>query len=156
MAPKGRNKSRTVKNALGAATAGTVAAGVGLAAYEADEHNRVKRRSQKKREQSRQEKRTKALARTNATKTATAKMELDRITKINPKDLSTRDRKIRQELIKRQKNIIKGAKPETLAKAAARLGLRSIPGVGAFLTAVSSTPAGQGSARFGPGSKKNK
>ena len=156
MAPKGRNKSRTVKNALGAAAVGTVAAGAGLAAYEADEHNRVKRRSRKKREQSRQEKRTKVLARTNATKTATAKMELDRLTKINPSNLSTRDRKVRQELIRRQKDIIKGAKPQTLAKAAAKLGLRSIPGVGAFLTAVSSTPAGQGSARFGPGSKKNK
>ena len=156
MAPKGRNKSRTAKNALGAAAVGTVAAGAGLAAYEADEHNRVKRRSQKKREQSRQEKRSKALARTNATKTTTAKMELDRLTKINPSHLSTRDRKVRQELIRRQKDIIKGAKPQTLAKAAAKLGLRSIPGVGAFLTAVSSTPAGQGSARFGPGSKKNK
>jgi hypothetical protein len=133
-----------------------VAAGAGLAAYEADEHNRVKRRSQKKREQSRQEKRTKALAKTNATKTTTAKMELDRLTKINPSHLTTRDRKVRQELIRRQKDVIKGAKPQTLAKAAAKLGLRSIPGVGAFLTAVSSTPAGQGSARFGPGSKKNK
>ena len=36
MAPKGRNKSRTAKNALGAAAVGTVAAGAGLAAYEAD------------------------------------------------------------------------------------------------------------------------
>ena len=83
-------------------------------------------------------------------------MELDRLTKINPSHLTTRDRKVRQELIRRQKDVIKGAKPQTLAKAAAKLGLRSIPGVGAFLTAVSSTPAGQGSARFGPGSKKNK
>ena len=83
-------------------------------------------------------------------------MELDRLTKINPSNLSTRDRKVRQELIRRQKDIIKGAKPQTLAKAATKLGLRSIPGVGAFLAAVSSTPAGQGSARFGPGSKKNK
>ena len=156
MAPKGRNKSRTVKDALGAATIGTAVAGAGLALYEADKHNRVKRRRQKKKEQSRQENRTKMLAKTNATKTTVAKMELDRLTKINPSHLTTRDRKVRQELIKRQKDIIKGAKPQTLAKAAAKLGLRSIPGVGAFLTAVSSTPAGQGSARFGPGSKKNK
>lgn len=156
MAPKGRNKSRTVKDALGAATIGTGVAGAGLALYEADKHNRVKRRRQKKKEQSRQENRTKMLAKTNATKTTVAKMELDRLTKINPSHLTIRDRKVRQELIKRQKDIIKGAKPQTLAKAAAKLGLRSIPGVGAFLTAVSSTPAGQGSARFGPGSKKKK
>jgi len=156
MAPKGRNKSRTVKNALGAAAVGTVAAGAGLAAYEADEHNRVKRRSQKRRQKATEERRNKTITKTNATKTATAKMELDRLTKINPSNLSTRDRKVRQELIRRQKDIIKGAKPQTLAKAATKLGLRSIPGVGAFLAAVSSTPAGQGSARFGPGSKKNK
>ena len=156
MATKGRNKSRTAKNALGAAAIGTVAAGAGLAAYEADSHNRHMRNSKKRRQKDTEERRAKGLARANATKTATAKMELDRLTKINPSHLSTRDRKVRQELIKRQRDIMKGAKPQTLAKAAAKLGLRSIPGVGAFLTAVSSTPAGQGSARFGPGSKKKK
>ena len=45
MANKGRNKPRTsAKNVLGAATVGTVAAGAGLAAYDADTPNRNKRR----------------------------------------------------------------------------------------------------------------
>jgi len=156
MAPKGRNKSRTVKNALGASALAAGAAGAALAGYEAGSHTRNKKAYKKKQQQRRQARSQKITAETNVIKTKTAKMELDRITKINPKHLSTRDRKIRQELIRRQKDIIKGAKPQTLAKVAAKLGLRSIPGVGAFITAFSSKPAGQGSALTGPGSNKNK
>lgn len=155
MANKGRNKPRTsAKNVLGAATVGTIAAGAGLAAYDADTPNRNKRRREKQRQATRTAKRTKTNTITNQTKTETAKIRLQNLQKINSKDLSTKDTKIKNELIKREKDIIKGLKPPTIAKTAAKIGLRAMPGVGAFLTAFGSTPAGQGSALYGPGSKK--
>jgi hypothetical protein len=153
MSIKGRNKSRT-QNIVEASAVGSAAAGAALAAYDANSYARKKKAYEKNQQQKRQARSQKIKAKTNVIKTKTAKMELGRITKINPKDLSTQDRKIRKELIKRQKDIIKGAKPQTLAKSAAKLGLRSIPGVGAFITAFSSKPAGQGSALTGPGSKR--
>ena len=51
------------------------------------------------------------------------------------------DKKIKTELIKREKDILKGLKPASLAKTAAKIGLKSIPAVGAFLSMFSSTPA---------------
>ncbi len=58
--------------------------------------------------------------------------------------------------IKQQKEIVKGLTKTPAKELAKKFALRSIPVVGSFIAAFSSTPAGQGSARFGPGSKKNK
>ena len=85
----------------------------------------------------------------NASSIRLAKEEVGRLEKIKSKDLSPKDRKIKQELIKRQKDIIKGLKPETLPKIAAKVGLKSIPGVGAFLSALTPKPAGKGSSLDG-------
>ena len=85
----------------------------------------------------------------NASSIRLAKEEVGRLEKIKSKDLSPKDRKIKQELIKRQKDIIKGLKPETLPKIAAKVGLKSIPGVGAFLSALTPKSAGKGSSLDG-------
>ena len=72
----------------------------------------------------------------NASSIRLAKEEVGRLQRIKSKDLSPKDRKIKQELIKRQKDIIKGLKPETLPKIAAKIGLKAIPGVGTFLAGL--------------------
>ena len=72
----------------------------------------------------------------NASSIRLAQEEVGRLEKIKSKDLSPKDRKIKQELIKRQKDIIKGLKPETLPKIAAKMGLKAIPGVGTFLAGL--------------------
>ena len=112
----------------------------------------TKKKIRKRREEKSKVRKTK----TANIKTQLAQQNIKNLENINEKNLSAKDRKIRRELISREKAAIKGLKPPTLAKTAARLGLKSIPGVGTFLAIVSSTPAGQGSAIFGPGSKKNK
>jgi hypothetical protein len=85
----------------------------------------------------------------NASSIRLAQEEVGRLEKIKSKDLSPNNREIKQELIKRQKDIIKGLKPETLPKIAAKVGLKSIPGVGAFLSALTPKPAGKGSSLDG-------
>ena len=72
----------------------------------------------------------------NASSIRLAQEEVERLQRIKSKDLSPKDRKIKQELIKRQKDIIKGLKPETLPKIAAKIGLKAIPGVGTFLAGL--------------------
>tara|TARA_A100000171_G_C2005307_1_gene83776 strand:- start:47 stop:418 length:372 start_codon:yes stop_codon:yes gene_type:complete len=74
-----------------------------------------------------------------------AKQQLDLLKGINSKVLSERDRKIKKALMARQKDIIKGLKPPTLASTAAKFGLRSIPGIGTFIAMFSPKPAGAGS-----------
>ena len=155
MADKKKKQTPSAKNITGGAALAAGAAATGLAAYEADSEARRKRKVKNKRQQTRQAAAKKRTTNINAGKTRVAQQQLKNLERINSKDLSAKDRKIKQELIKRQKDIIKGAKPNTLAKTAAKLGLRSIPGVGAFIGMFSSKPAGQGSARFGPGSGKN-
>ena len=85
----------------------------------------------------------------NASSIRLAEEEVKRLQTIKSRDLSPKDRDIKQELIKRQKDIIKGLKPESLAKIAARLGLKSIPGVGTFLSTFIGKPAGKGSSLDG-------
>lgn len=83
--------------------------------------------------------------RISSTQTKNAKQQLDLLKGIDSKALSERDRKIKTALIARQKDIIKGLKPPTLASTAARYGLKSLPGIGTFLSIFSSKPAGAGS-----------
>jgi len=72
-------------------------------------------------------------------------MARERLSNLNPKDLSADDRKIRTQLIKEQNDIIKGNKPKTPPSLLKFLGLRALPAVGAFIAMLSSTPAyGQG------------
>jgi len=85
-----------------------------------------------------------------------AQERMAQLRKIRDADMGKRQKIIKDAHVSNQKNIIKGKTSKTLAQIAKSVGLRSIPGIGAFITTFSSTPAGQGSARFGPGSKKNK
>ena len=137
--------------ALGAATS---LAGIGAyGLYEAGSEGRASRNRQKqirkKREERRQKKSAASQARVSAAKTQAAEMAKKRLNDINPKNLSADDKKIRTQLIKEQNDIIKGNKPKTPTSVLKSLGLRALPGVGAFITmataAFSSTPAyGQG------------
>ena len=81
----------------------------------------------------------------SCTQAKNAKQQLDLLKGIDSKALSERDRKIKNALVARQKDIIKGLKPPTLASSAAKFGLRSLPGVGTFLSMMSPKPAGAGS-----------
>jgi hypothetical protein len=90
------------------------------------------------------------------TKVKTAQMKIEELKKIKPSNLSAKDVKARNALIQQQKEIVKGLTKTPAKELAKKFALRSIPVVGSFIAAFSSTPAGQGSARFGPGSKKNK
>lgn len=83
--------------------------------------------------------------RISSTQAKNAKQQLDLLKGIDSKALSERDRKIKNALMARQKDIIKGLKPPTLASSAAKFGLKSIPGIGTFIAMFSSKPAGAGS-----------
>lgn len=83
--------------------------------------------------------------RISSTQAKNAKQQLGLLKGIDSKALSERDRKIKNALVARQKDIIKGLKPPTLASSAAKFGLRSLPGVGTFLSMMSPKPAGAGS-----------
>jgi hypothetical protein len=83
--------------------------------------------------------------RISSTQAKNAKQQLDLLKGIDSKALSERDRKIKTALIARQKDIIKGLKPPTLASTAAKYGLKSLPGIGTFISIFSSKPAGAGS-----------
>tara|TARA_S200002703_G_scaffold136211_1_gene125432 strand:- start:470 stop:913 length:444 start_codon:yes stop_codon:yes gene_type:complete len=145
----GNERNKRVAKAAGAATAVTTGA---YALASADD--RRKARAEKARRKRIENEKAQRKTKTKGMQTKLAKAKLEQLRDIKSKDLSVKERKIKNELMDRQKDIIKGNKPPSLAKAAAKVGLRTIPGVGAFLTAFSSKPAGQGSARFGPGSKK--
>ena len=90
------------------------------------------------------------------TKIKTAQMKMEQLQKIKPSSLSPKDVKARNALIQQQKEIVKGLTRTPAKELAKKFALRGIPVLGSFIAAFSSTPAGQGSARFGPGSKKNK
>jgi len=74
-----------------------------------------------------------------------AKQDLKRLQNIKNSDLDKSNIKVKNELIKKQKDIIKKGTSNTLKDIAKKIGLRSIPGVGTFITAFSSNPAGKGS-----------
>ena len=82
-----------------------------------------------------------------------AKEDLKRLQNIKNSDLDKSNIKVKNELIKKQKDIIKKGTSNTLKDIAKKIGLRAIPGAGAFIAAFSSSPAGKGS-DFKPGEKK--
>jgi len=88
---------------------------------------------------------SKIQGRVSSIQTKNAQQKLDLLENIDSKSLSERNKKIRDAHIARQKDIIKGLKPPTLASSAAKFGLKSIPVVGTFLSIFSSKPAGAGS-----------
>ena len=62
---------------------------------------------------------------------------------------------MRTAYIKEQKNILNDLKPKTAASIAKSIGLKSIPGIGAFIAAISSTPAYQHGGKVHRGRKAN-
>ena len=76
-----------------------------------------------------------------------AEKRIAELRKIRDADISTRQKLTKNAHIKNQRNIIKGKAPKTLLQIAKSVGLRSIPAVGAFISAFSSTSAGKGSDR---------
>jgi hypothetical protein len=89
----------------------------------------------------------------NEAKMSFAKEDLRRLQGIKNSDLDKSNVKIKNELIKKQKDIIKMGTSNTLKDIAKKIGLKAIPGAGAFITAFSSSPAGKGS-DFKPVEKK--
>ena len=142
-------KVKTVIAAGGATAAGATLAAGKLAS---------KKKKPTKRQPSRA--RTRHAANAKDTKIKTAQIKIDELKKIKPSNLSQKNVKARNALIQQQKEIVKGLTKTSAKELAKKYGLASIPVVGAFIataaTALSSTPAGEGSARFGPGSKKSK
>ena len=104
----------------------------------------------KDRDTKRREKSKVRRAKIDATTAKIAQQKIGQLENINEKHLSARDKKIRRELINREKDVIKGLKPRTLTSIASKVGLKSIPGVGAFLSLFASTPA------YGRGGNVNK
>jgi len=98
---------------------------------------------------------SKIQGRVSSIQTKNAQQKLDLLENIDSKSLSERNQKIRNAHIARQKDIIKGLKPPTLASSAAKFGLKSIPVVGTFLSIISSKPAGVDS-DIVPGQKTKK
>ena len=137
------------------AGAGATAAGATLAAGKLASK---KKTDKYKREPSRA--RTRHAVNAKDTKIKTAQIKIDELKKIKPSNLSQKNVKARNALIQQQKEIVKGLTKTSAKELAKKYGLAAIPVVGTFIataaTAFSSTPAGQGSARFGPGSKKSK
>jgi len=127
----------------GAAVIGTAATAAGATALASKKSPRQKRseqirKQQKQRTEARQTKTTNMRNTANATN---AQNKLERLKNIKPSNLSDRDKLVRKALIQEQKNIIQGATKSKAKEIAKKVGLRSIPLVGAFLTAFESTPA---------------
>ena len=149
MAEKGRNVSRKKIGDIGTAGAlGTITTAV--VADEGLAHQRKMKKLRKTADARRQERTNVRQAKINETKSNVSKQKIAQLEKINEKNLSARDKKIRRELINREKDIIRGLKPRTLTSIASKVGLKSIPGVGAFLSLFASTPA------YGRGGNVNK
>jgi hypothetical protein len=110
--------------------------------------NRIQERRKKQ-----SKKITESKAKIDKAKLNFAKEDLKRLQKIKNSDLSKSNIKVKNELIKKQQDIIKKGTSNTLKDIAKKIGLKTIPGVGAFITAFSSSPAGKGS-DFKPGEKK--
>ena len=123
---------------------------IGGAAYlEGSKDARAAKRRQRDRErkleQREEKRRIPRENRNRAARTDLAKERLTRLQEINTKHLTKEDKQIRNQLIKDQKEIIKGNKPIKPTSLLKSLGLRALPAVGAFISAVTPTPAyGQG------------
>lgn len=84
-----------------------------------------------------------------------AEKRITELRKIRDADINNRQKMIKNAHIANQKAIIKGKAPKTSLQIAKSIGLKSIPGVGAFISAISSTPAGEGSDRGLPNPEMN-
>ena len=134
---------------LGAALLGASgAAGIYSLGPKNTKTDRIQKRKKK---QSKKIKESKA--KVDKAKLSFAKEDLKRLEKIKNSDLSKSNIKVKNELIKKQKDIIKKGTSNTLKDIAKKIGLRAIPGAGAFIAAFSSSSAGKGS-DFKPGEKK--
>jgi len=122
---------------------GTAAAAAGATALANKKSPRQKRikELEKKKQQRVQARKDKTVSMRNQANAAAAQNKLERLQNIKPSDLSDRDKKVRKALIQEQKSILKGATKSTAKEIAKKVGLRSIPVVGAFLAAFESTPA---------------
>tara|TARA_E500000318_G_scaffold1406_1_gene1857 strand:+ start:330 stop:776 length:447 start_codon:yes stop_codon:yes gene_type:complete len=136
MAKKGRNVSREKVAGMGTAGAATMLA-TGLISDGDSAHKKKMKNLKKTSDAQRRVRQSKI----SDLKVKAAQQKISQLERINEKNLSARDKKIRRELIGREKDIIKGAKPRTLASIASKVGLKTIPGVGAFLSLFASTPA---------------
>jgi hypothetical protein len=142
------------KNKSGATmVAGTAAAAAGATALASKKSPRQKRNEElKKKKQKRvQTRKDNTVSMRNQANATAAQTKLDRLQNIKPSNLNDKNKKVRQALIQEQKSIIKGATKSTAKEIAKKVGLRSIPLVGAFLAAFESTPA---YSRGGMGKKK--
>jgi len=137
--------SRDEKAAVG--YAGTLVGGTAaiVASEAAGERraNKRRREMQKRREESVQARKEKTSQGRNQARKAAAETRLTQLQRIKPSDLTAENRKVRTAYIQEQKNILKDLKPKTVASIAKSIGLKSVPGIGAFLAAISSTPAYQ-------------
>ena len=122
---------------------GTAAAAAGATALANKKSPRQKRikELEKKKQQRVQARKDKTVSMRNQANATAAQNKLERLQNIKPSDLSDRDKKVRKALIQEQKSILKGATKSTAKEIAKKVGLRSIPVVGAFLAAFESTPA---------------
>ena len=122
---------------------GTAAAAAGATALANKKSPRQKRikELEKKKQQRVQARKDKTVSMRNQANATAAQNKLERLQNIKPSDLSDRDKKVRKALIQEQKSILKGATKSTTKEIAKKVGLRSIPVVGAFLAAFESTPA---------------
>lgn len=131
------------KEALG--YAGTIIGGTGAIVAQdfvrERRENKRRREMQKKSEERIQARKEKTSQGRNQARKAAAETRLTQLQRIKPSDLSPENRKVRTAYIKEQKNILKDLKPKTAASIAKSIGLKAIPGLTAFLTAFSSTPA---------------
>lgn len=84
-----------------------------------------------------------------------AEKRIAELRKIRDADMDKRQKMIKNAHISNQKAIIKGKAPKTALQIAKSIGLKSIPGVGAFISAISSSPAGEGSDRGLPNPEMN-
>ena len=123
------------------AATGAFAAASGAAVYLGTEDERRIKNKKKKRKDRQTATSQARTAKTNAAQAELSQEKIRQLERIQSKDLSAEDKKVKTELIKREKDIIKGVKPASLAKIAAKIGLKSIPAVGAFLSMFSCTPA---------------
>ena len=141
-------------NKYGAAmVSGTAATAAGATALAAKKSPRQKRSEEirKKEQQRTQARKDKTVSMRNQANATAAQGKLDRLQNIKPSNLSDKNKKVRKALIQEQKSILKGATKSTAKEIAKKVGLRSIPVVGAFLAAFESTPA---YSRGGVGKKK--
>lgn len=127
--------------AVGAALMGAAgAAGIYSLGPKNTKTNRIQERRKKQ-----HKKITESKSKVNQAKISLAKEQLQRLERIKNGDLEKKNIKVKNELIKKQKDIIKKGTSNALKDIAKKIGLRAIPGAGAFIAAFSSSPAGKGS-----------